>query len=672
MEFKTFSNKLKENFDKNISSANCLFEVDVDKDEIWNAYLESYPYGSNEIFRERRENDCSACKSFVRNIGKAVVVEDNVIKTIWGFDIGNPKYQVVLDSMDAFVKSRVIGNVYHSKFRKVGFPVNRESTDDGIIEWHHLNVALPSSMVSNDSEGDYKGKHRTNKTTLQSSLDIITEDSILVVLELIASNSLYRGNEWAAVLSQFLDMKREYSNLSENEVNNWLWVTSFNVGAVMSKIKNHSIGTLLQNISEGMELDMAVKKYESIIAPENYKRPKPIFTAKMLERAEKDVTDMGYIDSLPRRFATVDDITVRDLLYVDRQVAAKLGVFDELVQTISDNPAQYDRVEEIEIEKFIANILPVVGEIEVMVENRHASNLASLIASKNTDSKTMFKWGNNFSWAYSGNMADSSMREHVKSAGGNITGDLRFSIQWNDVKPDRNDLDAHCIEPNGFEIYYGNNGRMSGNGGMLDVDIITPIKNKPAVENIVYENKGTMQKGVYKMFVHNYSDRGGIDGFRAEIEFDGVIHSFDYTKSLRQSEKVVVAEVTLSADGFSIKNMIASELQCRELWGITVNKFVHVSSICLSPNYWDGETGNKHYMFMLKDCINPDNPNGFFNEYLKNDLHEHRKVFEALGSKMRVDDCDSQLSGLGFSSTQKNSIIVRVKGSIDRIFKLKF
>ncbi|MCK5661548.1 MAG: hypothetical protein KAH86_09320, partial [Methanosarcinales archaeon] len=310
--------------------------------------------------------------------------------------------------------------------------------------------------------------------------------------------------------------------------------------------------------------------------------------------------------------------------------------------------------------------------IEVMVENRHASNLASLIASKNTDSKTMFKWGNNFSWAYSGNMTDSSMREHVKSAGGSITGDLRFSIQWNDVQPDRNDLDAHCIEPNGFEIYYGNNGRMSGNGGMLDVDIITPIKNKPAVENIVYENKGTMQKGVYEMSVHNYSDRGGIDGFRAEIEFDGVTHSFDYTKSLRQKEKVAVAEVTLSIDGFSIKNMIASELQCRELWGITVNKFIHVSSICLSPNYWDGEIGNKHYMFMLKDCINPDNPNGFFNEYLKNDLHEHRKVFEALGSKMRVDDCDSQLSGLGFSSTQKNSIIVRVKGSIDRVFKLKF
>lgn len=671
MNFKIFSEKIKENFKEMVRDSNCLFEVDVDKDEIWNAYLDSYPCGSNEIFRERRENDCSACKSFVRNIGKAVVIEDNIIKTIWGFNVGDPTYQVVLDTMDTYIKSKIVNNIYHSSLKNIGIPVNRESTDDGIIEWHHLNVALPPNMVSSNSEGDYKGKHHTNKTTLQSSLDIIAEDSMLVVLELIASNSLYRGNEWAAVLSQFLGMKREYSNLSENEVNNWLWATSFNVGTVMSKIKNHSIGTLLQNISEGMELDMAVRKYESIIAPENYKRPKPIFTKKMLERAEKDVTEMGYIDSLPRRFATVDDITVRDLLYVDREVATQMGVFEELSNTLSDKPAQYGRVEEIGIEKFIANILPDVSEIEVMVENRHVTNLVSLIAPTNIDSKTMFKWGNNFSWAYNGNMADSSIKDNVKSAGGSITGDLRFSIQWNDINSDMNDLDAHCVEPNGFEIMFTNKGQRSGNGGMLDVDIIDPRMNTPAVENIVYNDKDSMVNGVYKMFVHNYSDRGGSDGFRAEIEFDGVIHSFDHAKSLSQGERVNVAEVTMLNGAFSIVKMIDSELQCRELWGITVNKFVHVSSICLSPNYWNGEIGNKHYMFMLKDCINPDNPNGFFNEYLKSDLHEHRKVFEALGSKMRVDDCDSQLSGLGFSSTKHDGIVVRVKGNIDRIFKLK-
>ena len=671
-DFKTFSDKLQRNFNEITKDVDCLFEVNVDKDELWNVYLDSFPIGSNEIFRERRKYDCSACKSFIRNIGKAIVIKDNKIKTIWEFESSDVVYQTVLDSLDSYIKSKLVNNIYFSNTVKVGIPMNRESVDGNILEWHHLNVTLPSKLIADTSEGIYKSKYRDNRVTLQTSLDVISEESISIVLELIASNSLYRGNEWDSVLKQFLSMKQVYSQLPDNEINNWLWVTSFEVGAVISKIKNHSIGTLLQNITSEMDLELAIKKYEAIIAPENYKRPKPIFTKAMLEKAQQTVTDLGCLESLSRRFAIVDDVTIRDLLYVDRSVVAQMGVFDELANTISDNPAKYDRVDELGIEKFLEDVLPNVDEIEVMMENRHVTNLVSLIAPVNGDGKTMFKWDNNFSWAYNGNMTDSAIKENVKAAGGNVTGDMRFSIQWNDIEADKNDLDAHCIEPNGYEIYFSNARSRSRNFGMLDVDIIDPLSNISAVENIVYSDRTKMQDGVYKLFVHNYSNRSGTSGFRAEIEFDGMIHSFDYTSALRQGERVHVAEITVSNGEFLIKKLIDSELQSREVWGINVNKFVPVSLMCLSPNYWNGQIGNKHYMFMLKDCINPDKPNGFFNEYLTSELYEHRKVFEALGSKMRVIDDNNQLSGLGFSSTKNNSIVVKVKGNIERIFKIKF
>ena len=93
-----------------------------------------------------------------------------------------------------------------------------------------------------------------------------------------------------------------------------------------------------------------------------------------------------------------------------------------------------------------------------------------------------------------------------------------------------------------------------------------------------------------------------------------------------------------------------------------------------SPNYWDEQNGigNKHYFFMLDECANPENPNGFYNEYLKQELLKHKNVFEALGNKLSVVDADDQLSGVGFSSTIRNDIIVKVKGNIERIMKVKF
>lgn len=685
MDFIKFKEIMQNHFAEMTKDVKCLFEVEVDKDELWNLYLDSFPAGTNEIYRERREYDCSCCKQFIRNIGNAVVIKNNQVHTIWDLELNDTTYQPVVDALSAYIKSHAVTNIYVSKFKKIGTDHNREQLNNGeIIKWDHFYLELPDVLVNRSyrSVGDIQGEFRDTRNVFKRSMDEISEESVLTVLELISQNSLYKGEEWKAVLEQFVTYKQKYDKLeTEIEKENYAWENSVIAGSVIGRIRNHSIGTLLVNISEGMELDTAVRKYEVIVAPTNYKRPKAIYTKKMLEDAKKTIDELGYMDSLARRFATLDDISVNNILFSNKDAVkrirgqrAAMDVFDEMADEVSIDVKKFSKVDEIGITDFIKNVLPTAKELEVFLENRHTTNMVSLIAPENADSKTMFKWNNGFSWAYTGNITDSIMKENVKAAGGKVDGDLRFSMQWNDEDYNPNDFDAHCKEPNGYHIYYGNKGRLSLSGGVLDVDIINPIRNKAAVENITYANRRDMMDGVYQLFVHCYSNNGGKSGFKAEVEFDGSIYSFVYNRPLKDGEVVQVAEVTLKNGIFSIKELIPSSVSSKEVWNTHTNGFVPVSVVMYSPNYWDEQDGigHRHYFFMLKDCINPETPNGFYNEFLKNDLVQHKRVFEALGSKMSVGDVEDQLSGIGFSATKHNDILVKVKGTSERVLRIKF
>ena len=689
MEFKDFRKAIQDHFERMVADVNTLFEVEVDKDEMWNTYLDSYPAGTNMIYRKRREYDCSCCRQFIKTIGNAVSIKDGKVDTVWNIDIGDDKFQVVADAMDAYIRSKAVSNIYVSQVKKIGTEYNIEQFEDGTLKrWDHFQVTLPDRFVdrSGRSVGDIKGSFRDTKNVFKRSLDEISMDALDTILELINSNTLYKGEEWKAVLTTFRKYKKEYEKIdSEMSKDLYAWEKSLDAGISIGRIRNHSIGTLLVNVSEGMDLDTAVKKYEQIVAPANYKRPKAIYTKKMLEDAKNTITELGYMDSLRRRFATLDDITVNNILFSNKDASKRIvgadDIFGEMEKEVAINPKKFSRVEEISAIDFIDKVLPTAKEVEAFVENKHDKNFVSLIAPVLSDASTMFKWNNGLSWAYTGNITDSDMKANVKAAGGNVDGVLRFSIQWNESGNDNSDLDAHCIEPDGNEIAFFRcrKPQMSSMTGQLDVDITQPnaqMPGRPAVENVTWVDMSKMKTGTYKFFVNQYSARGS-KGFKAEIEFNGEIYSFEYNKSLRTGENIQVAEVTLNSDGeFTIKEKISgcSNISSREIWNINTNQFVPVSVICYSPNYFDEQDGigHRHLFFMLKDCINPEEPNGYYNEFLKNDLVKHKRVFEALGSKCHVEDSDDQLSGIGFSMTKRADLIVKVKGATERVMKIKF
>lgn len=688
--FKDFVKAIQKNLQQMSKDSSRLFTVNVDTEELYNLYLDSFPAGTNEIYRERREYDCSCCRHFIRDVGNVVSIKNGELHTIWGINpVSDDKYNVVAAALDAYVKQKAVLGVFLKKEKRIGTPENREMLPTGKInKYEHFFVDLPEICIFKECyghtlEGDLS-QFRDVRNVFKRSLDEISKEAVDTVLELIAQNSLYKGAEWKKQLTEFKNYQKEYGKLTDEQKELWIWEKSIAAGAVIGKIRNHSIGTLLVNISEGMDLDLAVRKYEQIVAPVNYKRPKAIFTKKMLEDAKKTITELGYMDSLQRRFATLDDITVNNILFSNKDAAKRItgamDLFDEMEQDVAIDPKRFSKVEEISAEDFIKNVLPVAKELEVYLENKHIQNMVSLIAPEVADAKTMFKWNNGMSWAYTGNITDSDIKENVKAAGGSVTGIVRFSIQWNDGNgKDNSDLDAHCLEPQGGDHIYFSHKISRYTGGELDIDITDPIyqcksNGGVAVENITYPSKERMKPGTYKLYVNQYSFRNS-QGFKAEVEVNGEIHSYEYNTPVRGN--VDVAEVILDQSGnFKVVDKLPGNCATisKDVWGIKTLQFTPVSVVCYSPNYWDEQKGigHQHLFFMLKDCINPEEPNGYYNEFLKPELEQHRRVFEALGAKAHVKDVDDQLSGVGFSLTKRNDLIIKVKGATERVLKIKF
>lgn len=644
-----------------------LFRTTAPKDLLWDTYLESFPEGTNPIYRERREYDCNCCKQFVRAVGNVVAIVDGHVVSIWDITIDEPAYDTVAKAMAAVVKQYPIDNVFRHTERTAGTEKNFEAlTEPGAVRaWNHFFVNIPEAyVVKKTNIGTILGEYRSTFDVMRRGLLEITDEAISTVQELIEQNSLYRGTEHKPAIDAFARLKAAFK---KNPTDEFIWASLNN----SARIRNTAIGTLLVDLSEGRELDAAVASFETKVAPANYKRPTALVTKAMIDSAKKTIEELGLTSALERRYATIDDITINNVLFADRSVKAQLGgdVFDGLA-TKSEKPANFDKVEEVTIEQFLAHILPKADTVEVMMDNAHIGNLVSLISPVDPTARGLFKWPNNFSWSYNGEFAD-SIKERVKAAGGNVTGELCCRLAWDYT----DDLDFHMREPTGERIYFGCRRQRSSNGGMLDVDAngVDGIRANP-VENIFYEQISKMRPGAYVLKVNNYSRRSPGVGFEVEIDIKGEVHRFAYDQVLASGKTVEVATLRVAKGGVvTVEAALPSTTSQKEVWGIKTNSFQKVSAVMLSPNFWDDRMiGNKHFFFMLDGCLNDGKARGFFNEFLVDELTQHRKVIEMVGSKMKTDHSERQLSGLGFSSTQRNSLLCRVKGSFSRVIKIIF
>lgn len=675
MDFKPFSHAVHARFVE--LSKHELFVVgDHDfQDRLYAHYLAAFPEGTNPVYLTKTEHDCSCCRNFIKNLGRVVAIVDGEIKTVWDvLDIRvDAAYHLVAQRMAALVRATPITDLFRTKEPSYGAEVTRQMLlDKSVKSWNHFHGKVAAKHLSTEPD-TAKGTYRTNVQVFQRGLEELTMDAVDSVLSLIDSKALYRGEEHRSGVMTFRLAKHTYDMLPADQQAIYLWALAGNMAA--SRFRNTVIGTLVDDLSQGKDLESAVRAFEAKVAPENYKRTTALITPRMVEDAMGTIRELGLEPALERRMASIADVSINNVLWADRSARGLMkGGVESLLLDVATKPranpvSRGQMINDISIHDFMA-FLPTLSSMEMLVSNTHLNNFMTVTAPATDmlqDHHQLFKWDNLFAWSYDGNVAD-SIKEKVKKAGGNVTNaKLRVSLAWFNY----DDLDLYVTTPDGDKICFYNK------RGVLDVDMNAGGRrqSRQPVENASFTY---LEDGLYEVSVNNYVRVETDDvGFVIEVENDGKIVQLSHPKAIGNKATEIVAYI-------HVKNGKIVEIKPAEgiigggftqkKWGIDTETFVKVDTLMHSPNFWDGNAvGNKHWFFILHGCKNDAPTRGIYNEFLNPALEKHRKVFEVLGNKTLCPPAEQQLSGLGFSSTRGDIVTVRAqtdKGQ--RIFNVNF
>lgn len=651
--FKLFAREVTDKLYTLSSDSTAVMISDVPKDKVWETYLESIPAEHNPVFRERRAFDANYDKNFINKFGRLVFIVRGKRHTIWEVETGTFFDQVAQDLQTLIEKETNNLSFFLTSEKTGGHKPNLDEKDPSIL-WEHLYAETPSKLYDETPSYTLSGAN-TSLDVFNRSMNDYQLSALENVLELIDEGILYRGSEKRQTIEKWIKAKKEFDKAKDKQAFSAHYVA---VHKNRSRFKSDVIEVLVSDLQSGIDLEKAVDRYGNLMDPANYRRTTSLVTPKMVEKAKETISNLGYMDSIYRRGAVDSDVPVTEKLYSAREGIA-VDVFDDLSADARKRAGKInpDALQNIKLTDLI-NELGTVRSLEILPNESLNTSQVVLTAPLYNDSPSMFSWGNSVGWAYVGSDTTDAIRERVKSAGGNVEGDVRVSLAWHNG----DDLDLHAkFKGNrGGHIFFGTR---SEAGGTLDVDMNAGSINSVApVENIYWTDKRKFPRHV-KFYVDQFVKRSSYNvGFDLQVVIGGSTTVYRYDKPVTRNEQPFVILENIN-NVISITDVSDSLTKVSE--STNASDFVHVESVFLSPNFWgNSASGNKHFIFQTKDFEIDQPVRGFFNEYLEPSLKEHRKVFEIMGQKTKISDSmESSVRGYGFSVDSGKEFVVRVNGN---------
>jgi hypothetical protein len=399
-DFLPFAEAVRKRYTASVAGGAPLFTTDAG--DLWERYLEGFDDPD-----ERQQHNCNCCKNFIRHYGGLVTIDDKGIQhsALWDEALVPVSFEkAALGLRKAAVRATVNG-VFLSSETTWG------NAKTGL--WNHFSLTQSSERVHRDRVNtafQVMAQKKQDFGTLKHGLADYSRDVVASAVNLLESETLFRSEKVIAPAKFLLAIHDAYQGKFKHRHDNLIWKAVATAPVGFCTPRSSMIGTLLDDLKEGMSVELVKSRFKTKMDPLQYQRPQSAPSAGNIAVAEKLVEKLGIQNSLKRRFARLDEVETIWKPAAPASAPAAGGVFGHLTPkgaAFSMQAAPVAPVKNITWEKFFRTVVPKALSMEMQMRSVSAAFVA-LVTAEDPDAPPILQWDkedkrNPFSWyLYSG------------------------------------------------------------------------------------------------------------------------------------------------------------------------------------------------------------------------------------------------------------------------------
>jgi hypothetical protein len=338
----------------------------TDAADLFDAYLSGFDG------EERQYHNCHACRQFFERYAGLVVIDDNGVthSAIFSSPDAPPEYlRAVREVIRAVTEARVTG-VFYAKEAILGTPQAGG--------WRHFFVTqVRPHLEITKTVGHHMAEKLEDHKNVLRALNEFSIPNLEQAVRLLDADQLYRaeallgGAKWLLAQAQVQAQAQTHRGRSIYKTN-LLWRAITLAPAGFCHPRAGMLGTLLEDLQEGLPFDDVKRRFDAKMHPLRYQRPQAPPSVGTVQQAEKLFEQMGLAPALKRRLATMEDLEC--LWKSTEEQPAGTGLFGHLKTkgASSSAPVVDTPVITMTWEKFQRKVLPLAEKIEFHVPPTNA------------------------------------------------------------------------------------------------------------------------------------------------------------------------------------------------------------------------------------------------------------------------------------------------------------